>query len=129
MVEPPADPNGQLVLRFMAGTAEGDFDAIADLVHDDFVMDWPQSGERFSGRANAFAAMRAQRDKPEVAGPPRLVGSGNTWVMMMPLRYGTDILHYVAVLELDDGRIRRATGHWAAPFPAQAYRAEFADRA
>ena len=90
-------------------------------------MEWPQSGERFSGRDNAFGAMRAQRDKPDIAGQPRLVGSGNTWVMMMPLRYGDDLLHYVAVLELDDGRIRRATGHWAAPFPAQEYRAEFAD--
>src|SRR6188474_896599 len=99
MVEPPADPNGQLVLRFMAGTSDGDFDAIADLVHDDFVMEWPQSGERFSGRDNAFAAMRAQRDKPEVAGPAWLVGSGDTWVIMMPLRYGEDLFHYTAVLE------------------------------
>ena len=78
-------------MRFMMGTAEGDFDAIADLVHDDFVMDWPQSGERFSGRANAFGAMRAQRDRPEPAGPPRLVGSGDTWVLMMPLRYSDDL--------------------------------------
>ena len=127
MVEPPADPNGQLVLRFMMGTAEGDFDAIADLVHDDFVMDWPQSGERFSGRANAFGAMRAQRDKPEPAGPPRLVGSGEVWVMMMPLRYGEDLYQYVGVLELESGRIKRGTGYFAAAFPAQDYRARFAD--
>jgi ketosteroid isomerase-like protein len=122
------DPNGQVVLRFMAGTASGDLDSVAGLVHDDFVMVWPQSGERFSGRDNAFAAMRAQQEKPEVAGEPRLVGSGNVWVLMMPLRYGAGTLHYVAVLELEDGKIRRATGHWGAPFPAQDYRAEFADR-
>ncbi len=124
----PTDANGQLVMRFMAGTAEDDFDSIADLVHDDFVMEWPQSGERFSGRDNAFGAMKAQRDRPEPAGPPRLVGSGDTWVLMMPLRYSDGLYHYTAVLELVDGRIKRATGTWAAPFPAQAYRAEFADR-
>ena len=124
----PADPNGQLVMRFMAGTAEGKFDEIADLVHDDFVMDWPQSGERFSGRDNAFAAMMAQQDQPEMVGVPRLVGGGDTWVMMVPLRYSDGLYHYTAVLELLDGRIKRATGTWAAPFPAQAYRAEFADR-
>lgn len=122
------DPNGELVLRFMAGTASGAFDAVAELVHDDFVMEWPQSGERFTGRDNAFGAMRAQREKPEVAGEPRLVGSGDTWVLMLPLRYREGVLHYVAVLEVDSGRIRRATGHWAAPFPAQEYRARFADR-
>ena len=122
------DPNGQVVLRFMAGTASGDLDSVAALVHDDFVMEWPQSGERFSGRDNAFGAMRTQQEKPEIAGEPRLVGSGNTWVLMMPLRYGEQVLRYIAVLELEDGKIRHATGHWAPPFPAQEYRAEFADR-
>jgi hypothetical protein len=128
MIEPPSHPNGQLVLRFMMGTGSGDFDGIASLVHDDFVMYWPQSGERFSGRDNAFGAMKAQQQMPEPAAPPRLVGDGDVWVVMMPLRYGDDILHYTAVLELEDGRIKRGTGTWAAPFPAQAYRAEFADR-
>jgi len=128
MDEMPSDLNGQLVMRFMAGTAGGDLDSVADLVHDDFVMDWPQSGERFSGRANAFGAMKAQRDQPEMAGTPRLVGGGDTWVMMVPLRYSDGLYYYTAVLELEDGRIKRATGTWAAPFPAQAYRAEFADR-
>ena len=128
MPEMPADPNGQLVMRFMAGTAEGNFDDIDDLVHDDFVMEWPQSGERFSGRDNACAAMKSQQDQPEMAGVPRLVGGGDTWVMMVPLRYSDGLYHYTAVLELANGRIKRATGTWATPFPAQAYRAEFADR-
>ncbi len=122
------DDNRDIVMRFMMGTESGDFESIASLVHDDFMMEWPQSGERFSGRDNAFAAMRVQKQKPEMSGEPRLVGSGDVWVMMVPLRYGDEILHYVAVIELDGGKVRRATGHWGAPFPAQDYRAEFADR-
>jgi len=47
---------------------------------------------------------------------------------MVPLRYSDGVYHYTAVLELVDGRIKRGTGTWAAPFPAQPYRAEFADR-
>ena len=120
--------NEDIVRDFMAGAERGDYDAIANLVHEDMVMEWPQSGERFHGRDNVFAAMRAQEVRPEMAGEPRMVGSGDVWVMMMPLRYGEEILHYVAVLELDNGRIRRATGHWGAPFPAQEYRAQFAKR-
>jgi len=127
MDQPPVSNNGDIVRRFMAGTASGDFDAIADLVHDDFTMHWPQSGEVFRGRDNAFGAMKAQQEKPEIAGEPRLVGSADTWVFMAPLRYTDHVLYYVAVLELEDGRIRRATGHWGAPFPAQGYRAKFAE--
>jgi hypothetical protein len=39
------------------------------------------------------------------------------------------VQHYAAVLELDGGRIRRATGYWGAPFPAQPHRAAFTDKA
>ena len=51
-------------------------------------------------------------------------------VLMVPLRYGEEeVLQYVAVLELAAGRVRRATGYWGAPFPAQAARAPFLDPA
>jgi hypothetical protein len=91
------------------------------------VMEWPQSGERFVGRANVMAAMAAVEVKPQFAGQPRLIGSGGIWVLMVPLRYGEDVLQYVAVLELADGRIRHATGYWGSPFAAQASRAPFAE--
>ena len=119
--------NREVVERFFAATERGDADVAAALVDDEMVMDWPQSGERFVGRANVLGAMGAVEVKPQFAGQPRLVGSGPLWVLMVPLRYGEDVLQYVAVLELEAGRIRRATGYWGAPFPAQASRAPFAD--
>ena len=120
--------NRDVVERFFAASERGDADAVAALVHPEMVMTWPQSGERFVGSANVLAAMAAVEVKPEFAGQPRLIGSGHVWVLMVPLRYGTDVLEYVAVLELEDGRIRDATGYWGAPFPAQPSRAPFADR-
>lgn len=119
--------NRDVVERFFAASERGDIDEISRLTDDDMVMAWPQSGEQFSGRANVLAAMGAVEVKPEFAGEPRLIGSGDVWVMMVPLRYGDDILQYVAVLELEGGRIRHATGYWGAPFPAQPSRAPFAD--
>jgi len=124
----PDQSNRDVVERFFAASERGDADTVATLVEDDMVMEWPQSGERFVGRANVLAAMGAVEVKPEFAGQPRLVGSGDLWVLMVPLRYGEDILQYVAVLEIQDGKIRRATGYWGAPFPAQESRAPFADR-
>ena len=72
--------------------------------------------------------MAAVEVKPQFAGQPRLTGSGPVWVLMVPLRYGEDVLQYVAILELERGRIRRATGYWGGPFPAQDSRAAFVDR-
>ena len=120
-------PNRDVVERFFAATERGDADVVAALVDEEMVMEWPQSGERFVGRDNVLAAMAAVEVKPEFAGQPRLIGSGHVWVLMVPLRYGEDILQYVAVLEVDAGKIRRATGYWGAPFPAQETRAPFTD--
>jgi hypothetical protein len=120
--------NRELVERFFAASERGDASAIVAMVDEDMVMEWPQSGERFRGRENVLGAMGAVEVKPQFAGSPRLIGSGQIWVLMVPLRYGEDVLQYVAVLELDEGRIRRATGFWGAPFPAQDSRAAFLDR-
>jgi ketosteroid isomerase-like protein len=121
------EDNAALVKEFLEATSTGDVATMERLAHDDFVMFWPQSGERFSGRANAIGAMLAQRDRPEPAGEPRLVGSGDVWVYMVPLRYGENDYQYVGILELAGGRVVRGTGYFAAPFPAQEYRAQFAD--
>jgi ketosteroid isomerase-like protein len=121
------DANRELVERFFAASGRGDLGAVASMLHEDMVMEWPQSGERFTGRENALGAMRSQEAMPEIVGTPRIVGSGDTWVAMMPLRYGEDIYHYVAVIELQAGSIRRGTGYFAAPFPPQPARARYAD--
>lgn len=121
-------PDRAVVEAFMAANDRHGMEAVEALLHDDFVMEWPQSGERFVGRSNAAAAMRAQVDKPQPAGEPRIVGSRDVWVAMMPLRYADGHCHHVGVLELEGGRIRRGTGYFAAPFPAQEYRADFAER-
>jgi hypothetical protein len=119
--------NRALVERFFAASERGDLEAVASMVDDEMVMEWPQSGERFRGRGNVIGAMQAVEVKPQFAGEPRLIGSGSVWVLMVPLRYGEEVLQYVAVLELVAGRIRRATGYWGAPFPAQPARAAFVE--
>ena len=119
--------SGREVLeQFLEATERRDTAAMAALAHPDVEMSWPQSGERFIGRDNALAAMLATEEQPEIAGEPRVVGEGSTWVLTMPLRYGADIYHYTGIFELEDGVIRRTTEFFAAPFPAQPARAPFA---
>jgi SnoaL-like domain len=126
-VTEPDRANRELVERFFAASERGDRDDMTALTDEDMVMEWPQSGERFRGRDNVLAAMAAVEVKPEFAGQPRLIGSGVVWVLMVPLRYAHELFHYVAVVELEDGRVKHATGYWGAPFPAQAARARFTD--
>ena len=120
--------NRALVERFFRAQEQGDGPAVAALMADDMVMEWPQSGERFRGRENVFGAMAAVAVKPTIAGVPRLTGGGNVWVFMAPLLYGDQLQHYVAVIEIGDGRIKRGPGYWGVPFEAQAARAPFLDR-
>jgi hypothetical protein len=119
---------GEILQEAMAAMGRGDRAALERLIHDDFVMEWPQSGERFRGRDNALAAMAAAEIKPEPAGEPRVVGAGNVWALHMPLQYGDDLVLYIGVFELDGGRLRRATEVFGAPFAAQAGRARYAER-
>jgi hypothetical protein len=119
---------GEILQEALAAMDRGDRAALERLIHDDFVMEWPQSGERFRGRDNALAAVAAAEDKPEPAGEPRVVGDGNVWALQMTLRYGDDLVQYLGIFELDSGRLRRATEVFGAPFAAQAGRARFAER-
>jgi hypothetical protein len=112
-----------VIRRLFELTGAGDVAGLRALVHDDLVAFWPQSGERLIGPDNAIAAQLATEVKPVPAGEPRIVGHGDTWVMMLPLRYGEDIYHYVGAFELRDGLIYRTTEFFGAPFPPQTSRA------
>ncbi len=121
------DVNRETMERFWAAAESGDLDTLTSLVAPDIVMEWPQSGERFTGIDNALGALRAQDQKPEPAGEPALEGCGDVWVARAPLRYGSDIYHYVGVFTLRDGMIRRSTEYFGAPFPPNPARAAFTD--
>ena len=44
--------NKRLIEDFWIIMATNDFYAAANLLHDDFTLEWPQSGERIRGRQN-----------------------------------------------------------------------------
>ena len=46
----------QILEIFWATMETNDFYAVAQLLHDDYILEWPQSGERIRGRDN-FAAI------------------------------------------------------------------------
>ena len=117
-------------MRLFEAMDQRDEAALGALVTDDFTMTWPQSGERFRGRENALGALSVQGDVPTPVGEPRIVGGGDTWVVMMPLQYPeAGAVHYVGVFELRDGLVSASTEYFGAPFPPKPERARFADKA
>ena len=111
-----------------AALLAGDEAAYAALVHEDFVQEWPQSGERVRGKT---ACLNIARNYP--GGPPqitlgRISGAGDHWVVEGTSRYpdGTD-WHIVAVLELRDGKVVRETDYFGPTYPAPEWRQQWVE--
>ncbi len=54
--------NRQIVDRYARAMTEVDLDAVDELLHDDVIVEFPQSGERIRGRANRRATMENYPD-------------------------------------------------------------------
>jgi ketosteroid isomerase-like protein len=117
-----------LIKEHYEGLLAGDEVAYQALVHDDFIQDWPQTGERVRGKS---ACLNIARNYP--GGTPqitlgRISGEGDHWVAEGTSRYpdGTDY-HMVAVLELRDGKIVQETDYFGPPYPAPEWRSQWVE--
>src|SRR5687768_145885 len=95
----------ELIERWWQAAESRDWAALRAMVTDDFVMEWPQSGELFRGADNAIAAVQAQQEAPEPAGEPEIEGGGDLWLVRLPLRYGEEVHHYVGVFRFRNGLV------------------------
>ena len=98
----------------------------AEYYHDDAVLEFPQSGERFEGKAS-FTAWRQQYPARLDFEPRELRGGGDLWVAETGLRYDGDApVSVVKILQFRGDKIQRETLYFADPFPAPDWRRPFA---
>ena len=101
-----------------------DWDAVADQLHPDVVVDWPNTAERMRGRDKYLAV---QREYPEGWHIEllRIVDGGDTVVSEVRVEQGGKRFFAVSFFELEEGRIARAVEYWSdgEPQPAPAWRA------
>jgi len=141
--------NRQVVERYVAAISADDFDAQDAVLHDEYVLVYPQSGERILGRANRRAIVERYPDKP---GPPsishvigmddqfvggaswptwsmvHLVGSGDDFQATGTVRYPDGVIwHYILLITLRAGKIWRETDYFAAPFDPPAWRSSYVE--
>ena len=126
---------GQMAAAFEAVLKTGDFTKLGALLQeyatDDFVEEWPQSGERLT----KAASMRMAESYPQMSGTTpkftykRMLGGGDVFVVEGTIDYGDGIpVSYVGIGEMRDGKVARMTEYFANPFEAPAWRADFVER-
>jgi ketosteroid isomerase-like protein len=124
-----AEANRQAVERFWQTMTTNDWHAAGELLHDDYLLEWPQSGERIRGRDN-FAAINANYP---AAGPWRFAvrriitgdaGAASDVIVTAP----SLTARVVSFFELRDGRIWRMVEYWPDPFAAAEWRAQWVER-
>jgi hypothetical protein len=124
-----------LAAKFEEALKTGEFGEITKLAHawatDDFIEEWPQSGERLT----KASAIRLGESYPEMSGATpkfsykRMLGGGDIFVIEGTIDYGDGVpVSYVGVGELRDGKIAKMTEYFANPFPAPEWRAPFVEK-
>ena len=118
-----------VVERFWAAMAANDFRAAAAILHDDYVPEWPQSGERVRGRDNFVAV----NEHYPAAGPwritlRRIVADQGAVATEAEVSDGVRRDRAITFSELREGRIVRQVEYWPDPMEAAAWRARWVER-
>ena len=98
---------------------------------DDFVQEWPQSGERLTKEATIRLGEQygEQTGTSPVFTYKRMLGGGDVFVIEGTIDYGDGVpVSYVGIGEVRDGKVTKMTEYFANPFEAPAWRADFVER-
>ncbi|MFC0031982.1 nuclear transport factor 2 family protein [Micromonospora chaiyaphumensis] len=113
------------VLRHYIDHSGADEDAAHEIYHDDAVLEFPQSGERFEGVANFREWRRAYPADVDLE-VVRVRGGGDAWVAELRIRYdGGEWRPAVDILEFRGDRVARETIYVTEPFPAPEWRSRW----
>ena len=100
--------------------------------HQDYVMEMPQSGERFRGRENMRAFQRARNyhsTPPQSLRLHRLLVKEGLWVVEGVIDYDDGrVFDVVVISELKDGKMWRDRWYFAEPFEAPEWRSQWVER-
>jgi ketosteroid isomerase-like protein len=122
-----AEENRQTIERLWKLMEKQDWNAAGELLHDDFVQEWPQSGERIRGRENSMAINQNYPGFPsQTVG--RILAAGDLVTSEVTLNYGGQIYRGVSIFEFRDGKVVKETDYFAQPFKAPEWRSQWVER-
>jgi ketosteroid isomerase-like protein len=112
--------------RHWAASDVNDFETEHSIYHEDAVLEYPQSGERFRGRCNIQNNRAKQPSKKRFA-VRRIIGGGDLWITEYILSYDGKPSYTVSIMEFSGDKVTRETQYFADPFEAGASRAQWAE--
>jgi SnoaL-like domain len=104
----------------------GDSDTEHAIYATDAILDYPQSGERFTGRSK-IQAQRGGHPAERHFTVRRIQGAGDLWISECVITYDGVPTYSISIMELADGRVTHETQYFADPFDAPASRAALAE--
>jgi hypothetical protein len=114
-----SDEERRALIRSYWENTDADPDATHEIYHDDAILEFPQSGERFEGVAN-FKEWRSQYPAGVELKMRNLRGQGDLWIAEGGISYdGGPLQPAVNILEFRDDKVARETIYvtetWEAP--------------
>ena len=124
-VDREADARARIQEHWEA-SERGDVEAEHAIYADDAILDYPQSGERFSGRST-IQAQRGGHPAERHFTILRIGGGGGLWVSECVITYDGVPTYAVSVMEFTGDLVTHETQYFADPFQAPAWRAALAE--
>ena len=120
--------NRNTLERYFQAFERHDLDTIDALLHDDYVEEYPQSGESIRGKHNArMDAENYPGSLPNMIDYSYIV-SGDLGVGELLLEYHGDRVYVCDILELEDSKIKKTRAYFSRPFETPEWRAQWTER-
>jgi hypothetical protein len=125
----PTDSDEQIrtrILEHWRASEQGDSTTEHAIYAEDGILDYPQSGERFRGRAT-IAAQRGGHPAERHFTVLRISGAGGLWVSECVISYDGVPSYSVSIMEFSGDLVAHETQYFADPFDPPESRAALAE--
>jgi hypothetical protein len=129
--------NDEMEQRIRDIYGSGDMEALAEsldeMLAEEAVQEWPQSGERIRGKANIKAIndnYPASTGTAPKSSLRRIMQPGKAWTIESTIDYGDGVpVSMVSIIELNaEGKISHTTDYFASPFEAPEWRKQWVEQ-
>lgn len=117
----------EIIEQYLQAISEQNTDGLMELLHDDFIEEYPQSGERIKGKRNLRKVYDNFEGMPDLQAY-NLHVQGDLALVETLLEYpkqGTYLGSWI--IELSNGKIKRNRAYFAAPFEAPKWRSKWVE--
>lgn len=122
------EENRRTLERFFQALRSGDTNMMSDVLHQNYVEEYPQSGEQIKGLQNWRTMMSSYPGMPKASDANYRV-SGDFGVGEVKLQYPNGQTYWsCSVFDFKDGKIIRAREFFGEPFEAPQWRSRWVEK-